>query len=83
MKPKPLVNKDKIAQALGAERRGEVRAAGGYFGAVQLLYDVEQMRLGADPEFWRMIEARRRERTIPDAQVREELGLPPRRRRRR
>jgi len=31
---------DKIAAALGAERRGAVSAAGGYFGAVQLAADI-------------------------------------------
>ena len=31
----------KIARALGAERRGKVSAKGGYFGAMQLLADVE------------------------------------------
>ena len=32
---------DKIARALGAARRGKVSAAGGYFGAMQLLADIE------------------------------------------
>ncbi len=32
---------DKIAKALGAARRGKVPAAGGYFGALQLLADIE------------------------------------------
>ncbi|MBI2206777.1 MAG: hypothetical protein HYU41_23315 [Candidatus Rokubacteria bacterium] len=32
---------DKIAKGLGAERRGKVFATGGYFGAMQLLADVE------------------------------------------
>jgi hypothetical protein len=32
---------DKIARALGAERRGRVFATGGYFGAMQLLADIE------------------------------------------
>ena len=32
---------DKIAAGLGAERRGRVRAGGGYFGAVQLAAEVE------------------------------------------
>lgn len=31
---------DNIAAALGAERRGTVSAAGGYFGAVQLAADI-------------------------------------------
>ena len=38
---KTLLNMDKIAQGLGAERRGKVAAAGGYFGAVQLVADIE------------------------------------------
>lgn len=32
---------DKIAKGLGAERRGKVSAGGGYFGAMQLLADIE------------------------------------------
>ena len=32
---------DKIAKGLGAERRGEVSATGGYFGAMQLVADIE------------------------------------------
>jgi hypothetical protein len=32
---------DKIARGLGAERRGKVTASGGYFGAMQLLADIE------------------------------------------
>src|SRR5437667_219444 len=32
---------DKIAQALGAARRGKVTVSGGYFGAVQLLAEVK------------------------------------------
>ncbi|HEX9693325.1 MAG TPA: hypothetical protein VGA22_14625 [Gemmatimonadales bacterium] len=32
---------DKIAKGLGAERRGKVSATGGYFGALQLLAEVE------------------------------------------
>lgn len=35
------LNMDKIAKGLGAERRGKAPAAGGYFGALQLLADVE------------------------------------------
>jgi|ERR671919_1832065 hypothetical protein len=35
------LNLDKIAKALGAERRGKVSATSGYFGAMQLLADVE------------------------------------------
>ena len=32
---------DRIAKGLGAERRGKVSATSGYFGAMQLLADVE------------------------------------------
>jgi hypothetical protein len=32
---------DKIARGLGAERRGKITASGGYFGAIQLLADIE------------------------------------------
>lgn len=32
---------DKISAALGAERRGEAKAHGGYFGAMQLVAEVE------------------------------------------
>ena len=32
---------DKIARALGAARGGKVSATGGYFGALQLLADIE------------------------------------------
>ena len=32
---------DRIARGLGATRRGKVSAAGGYFGAMQLLADIE------------------------------------------
>jgi hypothetical protein len=35
------LNRDKIAKALGAERQGRVSATGGYFGAMQLLADIE------------------------------------------
>jgi hypothetical protein len=41
MKTKPKLDMNKIAKALGAERRGEVKAAGGYFGALQLAADVQ------------------------------------------
>jgi hypothetical protein len=40
MKKKRL-DMDKIARGLGAERRGKVAASGGYFGAMQLLADIE------------------------------------------
>jgi len=38
---KRQLDMDKIARRLGAERRGKVSATGGYFGALQLLADVE------------------------------------------
>src|SRR3990172_10641268 len=38
---KAKLDMDKIAKGLGAGRRGKVAAAGGYFGAVQLLADIE------------------------------------------
>jgi hypothetical protein len=38
---KAKLDMDKIAKGLGAERRGKVAATGGYFGAVQLLADIE------------------------------------------
>src|SRR5712692_5980768 len=38
---KPHLNMNKIARELGAERKGKVSASGGYFGALQLLADIE------------------------------------------
>ena len=38
---KTELDMDKIAKGLGAERRGKVTASGGYFGAMQLLADIE------------------------------------------
>jgi len=38
---KKQLDMNKIARSLGAERRGKVAASGGYFGAMQLLADVE------------------------------------------
>ena len=38
---KKQLDMDKIAKALGATRRGSVSAASGYFGAMQLLADIE------------------------------------------
>src|SRR5579871_5878219 len=38
---KRQLDMDRIARGLGAERRGKVRAAGGYFGAAQLAAEVE------------------------------------------
>ena len=41
MKTKPQLDLDKIAKALGAERRGEVRAGSGHFGAMQLVAEIQ------------------------------------------
>ncbi len=38
---KTRLDMDKIAKGLGAERRGAVVSSGGYFGAMQLLADIE------------------------------------------
>jgi hypothetical protein len=38
---KQQLDMDRIARGLGAERRGKVAATGGYFGAIQLLADVQ------------------------------------------
>jgi hypothetical protein len=38
---KTQLDMDKIAKGLGAERRGKIAASGGYFGAMQLLADIE------------------------------------------
>ena len=38
---KRQLDMDRIARGLGAQRRGKVSATGGYFGAMQLLADVE------------------------------------------
>jgi hypothetical protein len=38
---KPHLDMNKIARGLGAERKGKVPATGGYFGAIQLLADIE------------------------------------------
>jgi hypothetical protein len=38
---KMQLDMDKIAKGLGAERRGKVTSTGGYFGAMQLLADIE------------------------------------------
>ena len=38
---KTQLDMDKIARGLGAERRGTVTSTGGYFGAMQLIADVE------------------------------------------
>jgi hypothetical protein len=41
MKRKPNLDMDKIAKALGGERRGKVRAGSGHFGAMQLVAEVQ------------------------------------------
>ena len=38
---KTQLDMDKIARVLGAERKGKVGASGGYFGAMQLLAEIE------------------------------------------
>ncbi len=38
---KAHLDMDKIAKGLGAERRGKVSATGGYFGAMQLVADIQ------------------------------------------
>ncbi len=38
---KPHLDMNKIARGLAAERKGKVSATGGYFGAMQLLADIE------------------------------------------
>lgn len=38
---KTRLDMDRIADGLGAERRGKVAAGGGYFGAIQLLTDIQ------------------------------------------
>jgi hypothetical protein len=38
---KTQLDMDKIARGLSAQRRGEVSAKGGYFGAMQLLADID------------------------------------------
>jgi|tagenome__1003787_1003787.scaffolds.fasta_scaffold16390430_1 hypothetical protein len=39
---KARLDMDKIARGLGAVRQGKRRASGGYFGAMQLLGDIEE-----------------------------------------
>src|SRR2546426_11565257 len=38
---KTQLDMDKIARALGAKPRGKISASGGYFGAMQLLADID------------------------------------------
>jgi prevent-host-death family protein len=37
--------------------------------------DIEDVLLQQDPDFWRLVEERRRQRTVPLADVRASLGL--------
>ncbi len=41
MKPKPKLDMDKIAKSLGAERQGKVESSGGYFGAMQIVAEIQ------------------------------------------
>ena len=41
MKTRPKLDMDKIAKVLGAERRGEVSARSGYFGAMQVAAEIQ------------------------------------------
>lgn len=38
--------------------------------------DIEDVLLRQDPAFWKLVEERRRQRTVPLAHVRRSLGLP-------
>jgi hypothetical protein len=38
---KPKLDMDTIAKVLGAERRGDVRAASGHFGAMQVVAEIQ------------------------------------------
>ena len=38
---KHVLDMNKIAKALGGQRRGKVSATGGYFGALQLMADID------------------------------------------
>jgi hypothetical protein len=41
MKTKPKLDMNKIAKTLGAERRGEVKAGSGHFGAMQVVAEIQ------------------------------------------
>jgi prevent-host-death family protein len=45
--------------------------------------DIEEVLLSQDPEFWKLIEQRRRQRSVPLAEARSMLGLGPKAKRRR
>lgn len=78
---------DKIAKGLGAERMGRVTASGGYFGALQLLADIEaRFRVPAgggrptDPNWTKKRLVRLKPRTLArleelTAEVRERRGV--------
>ncbi len=38
--------------------------------------EIEEVLLRQDPRFWKLVEERRRQRTVPLAHVRKALGLP-------
>ena len=44
---KTRLDMDKITRGLGAERRGKVAPSGGYFGAMQIVADIEARIRGA------------------------------------
>ena len=46
-------------------------------------HDLEDVLLMQNPRFWRMLEARRAQSSLSLDEVRQQLGVPPRRRRRR
>ena len=45
-------------------------------------YDLEDVVTASDPEFWKMIEKRRKQPTVSSKELRRSLGLPPRQARR-
>jgi len=46
-------------------------------------HDLEDVLIMQNPRFWKMLEARRAQPTLGFDEARQQLGLPPRRRRRR
>jgi len=61
---KVRLDMNKIARGLGAERRGKVAASGGYFGAIQLLADIEA-RFRVPSGGGRPTDARTERRLVP------------------